>query len=218
MHSQAALLINGCLLFATMPPILFLWRRKRQPVQPVPKEVAEKDRKKAGEDWLYVGKDEDGTPCYVDMQRLSYDPASPVRVTLWAKYRPLKGSTALLHVEVFLRAAGKDLGAFDYIREHLEINYGDNMVRDLELVFHRADGKAIESVSFRNPEWKAVAPGSLQELLQKTIEGVWRPDRFHVDPQLRERIQEKLKEVNAAFEAFETASPGKSGPDSGKRA
>ncbi len=207
MYSVTLSLINDWVLLTAVPAILFLWRRKRRRAQAAEKEGVQRDGKKTSEDWLYVGKDEDGTPSYIDMQSLSYDPANPVRVTLWAKYRPLKGSAVFQQVEAYLKAAGKGLGLFDYIRQRLEIDYANNMVVGLELIFHASDGKAIDTVSFGTPEWRTVAQGSLYELLQKTVEGIWRTDRFPGDPQLRMKIQEKLKEINAAFEAFETASP-----------
>ena len=215
MHSHAPLLISNCALLAGLPAVLFLWRKKRSSAAGAPKGGARKAGTDAGEDWLYVGKDEDGTPFYLDTQSLSYDPANPIRVTMWAKYRPLKGSMAFLNVEAFLKAAGKEPGFFDYIRQRLEIDYADNMVGDLELVFHASDGQVIDSLSFRTPEWKKVVPGSLYELLYKTVEGMWRTDRFPGDPELRLKIQEKLKEINEAFEAFEMASPEGSGPSRG---
>lgn len=205
MHSHAPLLISNCALLAGLPAVLFLWRKKRPSAAGAPKGGARKAGTDAGEDWLYVGKDEDGTPFYLDTQSLSYDPANPIRVIMWAKYRPLKGGTACLNVEAFLKAEGKEPGSFEYIRQRLEIDYADQMVGDLELVFHASDGQVIDSLSFRTPEWKGVVPGSLYELLYKTVEGMWRTDRFPGDPELRLKIQEKLKEINEAFEAFEMA-------------
>jgi hypothetical protein len=205
MHSYAPLLISNCALLVGLPAVLFLWRKKRSSAASAPKGGAVMPGTDAGEDWLYVGKDEDSTRFYLDTQSLSYNPANPIKVTMWAKYRPLKGSTAFLNVEAFLQAAGKDAGFFDYIRQRLEIDYADNMVGDLELVFHASDGQVIDSLSFRAPERKKVVPGSLHELLHKTVEGMWRTDRFPGDPELRLKIQEKLKEINKEFEAFETA-------------
>ncbi len=113
----------------------------------------------------------------------------------------------LLTQSLFSRAAGKSHEPFDHIRQRLEIDFTKNLVSDLELVFHAPDGRAIDSVEYRASEWKKIVPGSLYELLQKTAEGAWRPDRFPADPELRLKLQEKLKEINAALEAFETASP-----------
>jgi hypothetical protein len=93
-----------------------------------------------------------------------------------------------------------------------------NRVGDLELLFCAPDGRAIDSIKFRTPDWKTVVPGSLYELLQKTADGIWRSDRFPPDPELRLKLQEKLKEINAAFEAFETASPEGKGPSGGSKA
>jgi hypothetical protein len=79
------------------------------------------------------------------------------------------------------------------------------MAHDLELVFHAPDGRAIDSVEYRTPELKEITSGSLYDLLMKIAEGAWNPDRFPADPELRVKLQEKLKEINEAFEAFETA-------------
>ncbi len=199
--------MSSCSVFVVLPVGLFFWRKRRSLSGGAAGARTRKERSRTREEWLYVGKDEDGTPSYLDTQSLSYDPEDPIRVGMWAKYRPLKGSSASLTVVDFLRAAGKDPGPFDYIRQRLEIDYANNLVRDHELVFHDAGGRVIDSIAFRHVEWKAIPPGSLHELLHKTVEGMWRADRFSDDPVLSVKIQEKLKEINRAFEAFETASP-----------
>ena len=207
MHGHVPALMSNCAVLVGLPVGLFLWKKRRSSARGLPGARTRKERGSTREEWLYVGKDEDGTPSYLDTQSLSYDPESPIRVAMWAKYRPLKGGSAFLTVEDFLKAAGKDPGPFDYIRQRLEVDYANTLVRDHELVFHTADGRVIDSIAFRQTDWKAIVPGSLHELLHKTVEGMWRADRFPDDPGLSLKIQEKLQEINRAFEAFELASP-----------
>ena len=123
---------------------------------------------------------------------------------MWVKYQPVRGSDAYLNVDSFLKTQGLANEAFDYIRQNLEIDFTHNLVGDLELVFHAPDGRIIESVRYRAPEWKKITAGSLHELLQNTVDGTWRSDRFPADPELGAKLREKLKEINEAFEAFET--------------
>jgi hypothetical protein len=152
-----------------------------------------------------VGKDEDGTPFYLDTESFSRESDDAVKVRMWVKYKPPKGSAAFLNADSFLKAAGRSHEPFDHVRQRVEIDFTKNLVRDLELVFHAPDGRVIDSVEYRIPELKKIVPGSLYELLKKTAEGAWSPDRFPADPELRVKLQEKLKEINKAFEAFETA-------------
>ncbi len=187
-----------------LPVLFFLWRKKGTENRTTPKGRPARKGAAAREDWLYVGKDEDGTALYLDTESVSPDARNGAKVRMWVKYRPLKGSDSFLNAETFLQASGKSHEPFDYIRQKLEIDFANNLVRDLELVFHAPDGRAIDSVAYRVPELKKITPGSLYELLKKTAEGVWSPDRFPGDPELRLKLREKLKEINEAFEAFET--------------
>jgi len=212
MHSCAALLVGDSAWTMTLPAILLLWRKKRAPIENREKDHPKKKESRDRGDWLYVGRDEDGTPFYLDVESLSREADNAVSARMWVKYKPLKGSAAFINAESFLRAAGKSHEPLDHIRQRLEIDFTKNLVSDLELVFHAPDGRAIDSIEYRATEWKKIVPGSLYELLQKTAEGAWRPDRFPADPELRLKLQEKLKEINAALEAFETASPEGKGP------
>ena len=204
MQSWAAL-FPGDTWMMSLPVLLFLWRKKRKPDEQGRGHRLRKEQPAAWGSWLYVGKDEDGTPFYLDTENLSYESENGLRVRMWVKYRPRKGSAACVNAESFLQAAGKAREPFDHIRQELEIDFSKNVVGDLELVFHAADGRVIDSVVYTAPEWKKITPGSVYELLQKTADGTWKPDRFHPDPELRAKLQEKLKEINEAFEAFETA-------------
>jgi hypothetical protein len=212
MYCCVPLTIGNCAWMMTLPAALFLWRKKGSRSENPKKDHPKKAPAAGHEDWLYVGKDEDGTPFYLDTESMSCESDNPVRLRMWVKYRPLKGSAAFLNVESFLKAAGRSHEPFDHIRQRLEIDFTKNLVGDLELVFHAPDGRAIESIRYRVPEWKEISPGSLYELLQKTAEGARRPDRFPADPELRVRVQQKLKEINEAFEAFDTVSPETKGP------
>jgi hypothetical protein len=214
---------------------LFFWRKKRRAREEVPGKVSGnedqgsrkanardgqgKDSKRdpvgseqarRDEAWLYVGKDEDGTPFYVDTESIVCDLVNPVTVRVWVKYTPSRSSQSFQSAEAFLNASGKGNDELEHIRHRLEIDYIKKEIGDLELLFCAADGSTIDSVKFRSVEWKGVAPRSLHELVWKTVDGIWRPDRFPFEPELRVRIQEKLREINKAFETFETASPEKS--------
>ena len=215
MYACDALLIGSSAWMMTLPAVLFLWSKKRDKSENQNKNHPKKEQAAGRGGWLYVGRDEDGTPFYLDTESLSYEPDNPVRVRMWVKYKPIKGSVAFLDVESFLKAAGRSHEPFDHIRQRLEIDFTKNLVGDLELVFHAPDGRAIDFIEYRSPEWKEIVPGSLYELLQKTAEGTWRPDRFPAEPELRIKLQEKLKEINEALEAFETASPEGKGPSGG---
>ncbi len=189
---------------------LFLWRKKRRAADEK-KEDALTDRARkeqvpaASGEWLYVGRDDDGTPFYLDTEHLSHDTAHGLRVTMWVKYRPLPDSAAFRKAESFLRNFADSAEAFDHVRQRLEIDFTTSTVSDLELVFCAKNGTRIESVSFDEPEWKKIELGSVYHLLRKTAEGVWDPERFHPDPEVRAKLQSQLREVNQAFEAFETA-------------
>ena len=187
MHSPAALFGDSAWMM-TLPAILFLWRKKHSPTENTKKGRLKKEEPAAWGDWLYVGRDEDGTPFYMDTENLSHESDNGVRVRMWVKYRPPKGSAPFLNAESFLRAAGKSHEAFDHIRQRLEIDFAKNVVADLELVFHAPDGRAIDSVKYRAPEWKKIAPGSVYELLQKTADGTWKPGSIS----LRSRVARQI--------------------------
>lgn len=161
------------------------------------------------EAWLYVGKDDDGTPFYVDTESIACDPANPVTVRVWVKYKPAPTSQSFRSAEAFLKASRKEGGVLDHIRHRLEIDYAKKEIGDLELLFCAADGRVVDSVQFRSVQWSRVTPRSLYELVWRTVDGTWRPDRFPFEPELRVKIQEKLWEINKAFESFETASTEK---------
>jgi hypothetical protein len=205
MHTSVATLVGNSAWLLIFPTLLFLWRKKDAKTGSTEKGQPAKKRPAARGDWLYVGRDEDGTPFYLDTESLSREPDNDVKVRMWVKYRPAKGSVAFLNAESFLKAAGRSHEPFDHIRQRLEIDFTKNLVRDLELVFLAPDGRVIDSVEYRIPELKKITPGSLYGLLKKTADGAWGPDRFPADPELRIKLQEKLKEINEAFEAFETA-------------
>jgi hypothetical protein len=204
MYSYAALLIGDSAWMMGLPAVLFLWRRKGLPAGSTKNDRAKNEQRTARGDWLYVGRDEDGTPFYLDPENLTHESGNGVRVRMWVKFRPRKGSAAFLKAESLLGAAGKGHEQLGHIRQKLEMDFTKNMVSDLELVFHAPDGRSIESIKYNVPEWKKIAPGSLHELLLKTADGIWRPDRFPADPALGLKLREKLKEINEAFEAFET--------------
>ncbi len=205
MHGCAALLVGDSAWIMTLPAILFLWRKKRAPTENRNKDHPKKEQPINRGNWLYAGRDEDGTPFYLDTESLSRESGNAVKVRMWVKYKPLKRSAAFLDAESFLKASGRGHEPFDHVRARLEIDFTKNLARDLELVFHAPDGRAIDSIEYRAPEWKEIAPGSLYDLLKKIAEGAWNPDRYPVDPELRVKLREKLKEINEAFEAFETA-------------
>jgi len=204
MYSYAALLISDSAWLTSLVAAFFLWRKKGSSNEKTKNDRPKKEELKAREDWLYVGRDEDGTPFYLDLESLTRESANGVRVRMWVKFKPRKGSAAFLKAESFLRTVGKGHERFEHIRQRLEMDFTKNMVGDLELVFHAPDGRSIESVKYKTPEWKTIAPGSLYELLLKVADGTWREDRFPEDPALGLKLREKLKEVNEAFEAFET--------------
>jgi hypothetical protein len=207
MLNGVPLIVRESAWTVVLPTILFLWRKKRatpdenRKTEVVPEEV----KQSAPDNWLYVGRDEDGTSLYLDIESLSYDPGNPVRARMWVKYRPVSGSDAHMSVASFLAAQGMSHETFGYIRQNLEIDFTHNLVGDLELVFHTPDGQIIDSVRYRAPEWKKITCGSVHDLLQKTVDGTWRSDVIPADPQLAPKLREKLKEINEAFEAFETA-------------
>ena len=204
MYSTVTTLVGNGTWMVILPTVLFLWRRKSTGTGSTENGRPTKKRPGTDGNWLYVGRDEDGTPFYLDIETLSRESGNAVKVRMWVKYKPAKGSAAFLNAESFLQAAGRSHEPFEHIRQRLEIDFTKNLVRDLELVFHAPDGRAIDSVEYRTPELKKITPGSLHELLKKTAEGAWSPDRFPGDPELRVKLQEKLKEINEAFEAFET--------------
>src|SRR5689334_19233014 len=58
-----------------------------------------------------------------------------------------------------------------------------------------------------------LAPGASEQAIREAYRDlvkVWHPDRFGSDPRLREKAQEKLREVNAAFEQLKHYRPGNS--------
>ncbi len=204
MYGCAALLIGNSAWLMSLPAVFFLWRKKGSPAEKTKDDRLRKEQTARGE-WLYVGRDEDGTPFYLDLENLTHESGNGVKVRMWVKFRPRKRSSAFLKAESFLRTAGKGHEPFEHIRQRLEMDFTKNMVRDLELVFHAPDGRVIESITYNVPEWKKITPGSLYELLLKTADGTWKPDRFPADPDLGAKLREKLKEINEAFEAFETS-------------
>ncbi len=65
-----------------------------------------------------------------------------------------------------------------------------------------------------------LAPGcSSEEIKQawRDLAQVWHPDRFVANERLQKKAQEKLKEVNAAFEALKDQKSGRRPPSSGRR-
>jgi hypothetical protein len=225
---------DGFPAVANAAMILFFWRKKRGIRKEGPEKAAGNDEQGSGkarvtdwrgkesgqasvsdgqatkgEAWLYVGKDDDGTPFYVDTESITCDPANPVTVRVWVKYKPSRTSQSFRSAEAFLKASRRQGGVLDHIRHRLEIDYAKKEIGDLELLFCAADGRLIDAVRFRTVQWKRVTPRSLYELVWKTADGIWRPDRFPFEPELRVKIQEKLWEINKAFETFETASEEK---------
>ena len=64
-------------------------------------------------------------------------------------------------------------------------------------------------------ELLGVAPGvSVQELktAHRDLAKVWHPDRFAHDPRLQQKAQEKLKEINEAFDQLASAKSGRRKP------
>jgi len=205
MYGCAALLLGNKAWTIALPVVLFLWRKKGLPSEKKKNDPSKKEQRTGAEDWLYVGRDVDGTPFYLDLANLTHESGDGVKVRMWVKFRPRKGSEAFLKAESFLGAAGKGHEPFDYIRQRLEMDFTKNLVSDLELAFHAPDGRLIESIKYDVAEWEKIAPGSLHDLLLKTADGSWEPDRFPGDPDLGAKLREKLKEINEALEAFETS-------------
>ena len=205
MYGCAALLLGNKAWTIALPVVLFLWRKKGLPSEKKKNDPSKKEQRTGAEDWLYVGRDVDGTPFYLDLANLTHESGDGVKVRMWVKFRPRKGSEAFLKAESFLGAAGKGHEPFDYIRQRLEMDFTKNLVSDLELAFHAPDGRLIESIKYDVAEWEKIAPGSLHDLLLKTADGSWEPDRFPGDPDLGAKLREKLKEINEVLEAFETS-------------
>jgi hypothetical protein len=113
MHSYVPLSTANSAWMMTLPVLLFLWRKKRTRAENGAIDAPEKEQAAARAEWLYVGRDEDGTPMYLDTESLSYESDNPARLQIWVKYRPSKGSAAFLDVESFLGAAGKRHEAFE---------------------------------------------------------------------------------------------------------
>lgn len=66
-------------------------------------------------------------------------------------------------------------------------------------------------------ELLGVAPGvSVQELktAHRDLAKVWHPDRFAHDPRLQQKAQEKLKEINEAYDQLASAKAGRRKPSS----
>lgn len=66
-------------------------------------------------------------------------------------------------------------------------------------------------------ELLGVAPGaSVQELkaAHRDLAKVWHPDRFSHDPRLQQKAQEKLKEINEAFDQLKAGKTGRRSPAS----
>ncbi len=88
MHSCAAQLVGDSAWMMTLPAILFLWRKKRAPTENREKDHPKKEESRDRGDWLYVGRDEDGTPFYLDVESLSRESDNAVRARMWVKYKP----------------------------------------------------------------------------------------------------------------------------------
>ena len=204
MYGGSGLLVGDGAWMMSLLTVLFLWRKKGSSNEKRKNDRSKKEQRTGAEDWLYVGRDVDGTPFYLDLASLTHESGDGVRVRMWVKFRPRRGSEAFRKAESYLRVAGKGHEPFDYIRQRLEMDFTKNLVSDLELAFHAPDGRLIESIKYDVAEWEKIAPGSLHDLLLKTADGTWEPDRFAGDPDLGAKLREKLKEINEAFEAFET--------------
>ena len=153
-------------------------------------------------DWLFVRKDDDGTPVYVDVAGALRVSDRVVRV--WVKHVPPKEGAARREAETYLAETGNDGARLACILQPWELNLETDQAADLGIVFSDDGDRVIAAVRFQKPTSRGCAVGTLQAALRAAVNGIWRQGRLGTDPVLHERLVEKLRELNRAFEEFET--------------
>jgi hypothetical protein len=153
-------------------------------------------------DWLFIRRDDDGTPVYVDVAGALRVAERVVRV--WVKYVPPKEGAARREAENYLAETGNDGARLAYVLQPWELNLETDQAADLGIVFSDDGDRVIAAIRFQEPTRRDCEAGTLQAALRAAVNGIWRQDRPGADPVLHERLVEKLKELNRAFEEFET--------------
>lgn len=131
------------------------------------------ERIEAGrEDWILSGKDDDGTPVFIDTNSITRDLDEPSVVKLWIKLTPAKTSRAHERVRTTLRKRGKPSNKFDYLKQAVEIDYTGHRSRTLHLVMCERTGKTLDVMNFYYPEWVDIKQGGVFDTVQAAVKDV----------------------------------------------
>jgi hypothetical protein len=169
---------------------------QRQPTQ----DSAERER-----DWLFVGNDEEGTPIYLDRKRIVRSSGStPAQV--WLKHVPSENARSLDQARKYLKETGADWKSLCYIEQLLELDANRNLIADLVLSFFDWNDKLIEQVQFRERALRPLGTEAVYSAIKEIVAGhdtQPEPQSSVEQPNIDERIQLKMREINSALEAFD---------------
>lgn len=131
------------------------------------------ERIEAGrEDWILSGKDDDGTPVFIDTNSITRDLDDPAVVKLWIKLVPVRTSRAHERVRTTLRKRGKPFNKFDYLKQAVEIDYTGHRSRTLHLVMCERTGRTLDVMNFHYPEWVDIKQGGVFDTVQAAVKDV----------------------------------------------
>jgi uncharacterized RDD family membrane protein YckC len=131
------------------------------------------ERIEAGrEDWILSGKDDDGTPVFIDTNSITRDLDDPYVVKLWIKLTPVRTSRAHERVRTTLRKRGKPSNKFDHLKQAVEIDYTGHRSRTLHLVMCERTGKTLDVMNFYYPEWVDIKQGGVFDTVQAAVKDV----------------------------------------------
>lgn len=182
-------------------------------VRTAPAERAESERsqpmvKNKGKEgnWIFVGNDEEGTPVYLDKDRLDR-PSGAGTAPLWLKGIPAQGASSYEQARQYLKEVGADHRVFHHTEQLLQIDVQHNLVADLVLLFCDQNDHIIEQVQFRETTFRPLGAEAVYSTIKKIVEGGdeqhrSEPEADSSSPGVDEKIHLKLQEINSALEAF----------------
>jgi hypothetical protein len=156
-------------------------------------------------DWFFVGNDEEGTPIYLDKNRMVRSSGSTL-ARVWLKYVPSPNAHSFEQAQQYLKEAGAEWKRLCYIEQLLELDVNADLMADLVLFFFDWNDQLIEQVQFRERTLRPLGTVAVYSTIKGIAAGEeerMEPEVSPEQPSIDEKIQLKLKEINEAFDAFD---------------
>ena len=113
------------------------------------------------EEWVAVGIDDDGTEAYLDAASIARDLETTTLFKVWLKHVPPQGSKAYAEIVQVIKAAKKDSGKPGHVKQVVEIDFANDMSRNLHLIVCDNQGGILDVIDFRYPDWATIERGSI---------------------------------------------------------